>query len=547
MRYRAWFLGASGIATLVVVLLVVVPSALSVGGPDEYTASISPTTVVAGTGTIYTLTITDSGSTGKMGAANITIPSGYTGATFGTPTTSSGKTWTASISSGVVQLRAATNGQVISPGDTVSVVVTTANALTVTGSYTWATAANEAIDFSGIAFTRTGNDPAVTVTPGPLHHFNFANISARIAGTPFGVTVTARDSFGNLKYDYPDGSTGALSGLGNSPLPLPIGTPPVYNNPLTFTAGVASGNVTAYLASNTSQLIVNSGGKSGSTTFIVQPADPALLTFTQQPNDAQPNPPTCVSPFVCVIATAVKDLDQYGNPEAGVNVTLVVDPANNPGSDSLSGSECTGGSCVQQADASGIATFSDLTTHVIATKYKLKATSGPTVGISAPATVTSNYFNVANQVKDCSGPCNANAQDQFDTINATATGVNGNLSITLESTAPSNSQTCSEITQQVGNFFTVNPTDPGSSPTLEVTGTLFHKNNKTGVGNSFVCKNSGPDTAFVVVPSCSHTKPKNDPPCLVKLSGNGAGDIFFDMLVKYLGNGNFDPTGIGGH
>src|SRR6266516_2452829 len=191
MRYRAWFLGAFGLAAVVVLLLVLVPSAMSVGGPDEYTAAISPTTVVAGTGQTYTLTIADSGSSGKMCSANITIPSGYTGATVGTPTTSSGKTWTASISAGVVQLRAATNGKVISPGDSVSVLVSTANALTVTGSYTWTTAANEAIDFTGTAFTNAGTDPAVTVTPGPLDHFDFATIGAQIAGASFGITVTA--------------------------------------------------------------------------------------------------------------------------------------------------------------------------------------------------------------------------------------------------------------------------------------------------------------------------------------------------------------------
>src|SRR6266487_3426817 len=171
MRYRAWFLGAFGLAAVVVLLLVLVPSAMSVGGPDEYTAAISPTTVVAGTGQTYTLTIADSGSSGKMGSANITIPSGYTGATVGTPTTSSGKTWTAAISTGVVQLRAASNGQVLSPGDSVSVGVT-ANAPTLTASYPWTTAANSAVDFSGTTFPNAGSEPAVTVPPGPLDHFD---------------------------------------------------------------------------------------------------------------------------------------------------------------------------------------------------------------------------------------------------------------------------------------------------------------------------------------------------------------------------------------
>jgi hypothetical protein len=141
--------------------------------------------------------------------------------------------------------------------------------------------------------------------------------------------------------------------------------------------------------------------------------------LTQQPNDAQPNQP-CSNPFVCVIATKVKDLDQFGNPEVGVNVPLVLDPANNQLSASLAGSECTNGSCVQAADGSGIATFSDLTVSVIKTSYKLLASSGPTVGSSAPATATSNFFNIANQVKSCNGNgnCSANASDPFTSITA---------------------------------------------------------------------------------------------------------------------------------
>src|SRR5437899_1933088 len=106
MKYRGWFLGALGVATsVIVVVLVVVPSALSVGGPNEYTvSSFAPTSVVAGTAHTYAVTMTDSGSSGKIGAANVTIPVGYTSSTVGTPTTSSGKSWTASIVSGVVQL-----------------------------------------------------------------------------------------------------------------------------------------------------------------------------------------------------------------------------------------------------------------------------------------------------------------------------------------------------------------------------------------------------------------------------------------------------------
>jgi hypothetical protein len=258
------------LATLVVVSLVVVPSALAVG-PNEYTASISPTSVVAGSGHTYTLTFNNTGTSGLLSAANATIPSGFTSASVGVPTTSSGNTWTASIVSGVVQLRAANNGQRLSPGASVTVGVT-ATAPTVTSPQggpgsTWATAANAAIDFTGTAFSNAGTDPVVLVTPAALHHFNFAAIGPQVAGKPFGITVTAIDIFGNFKYDYSD--SGTLTGLAASP----NGAPAVYNNPLTITNGTGTSSVTAYDANNpTSRATsrrsnVSSGGKSGSTTF----------------------------------------------------------------------------------------------------------------------------------------------------------------------------------------------------------------------------------------------------------------------------------------
>ena len=385
---------------------------------------------------------------------------------------------------------------------------------------------------------KSGSSSTFKVAPAGLDHFTFATVGNQVAGAQFGVTVTGRDQYANTEYDF--AGSGTVSGLANSP--APVNQPPVYPS-LSFTAGVASGNVKAFFANNpntasdTSQLSINGGGKSGSSnTFKVQAADPATLTFTQQPNDTQPNPPSCSNPAVCVIQTKVRNLDQYSNPEVGVTVNVKINPANNPGSDTLralTAGECTAGTCSQPADNSGVATFLDLTLHNIATDYKLLASSGPTVSPPGPPTATqvSGFFNVAQTVTKCNGNCTAKAQDNFDNITATASGLAGNLSIALENKTVPNSSTCG-ITNQVGNLVTVNPTNPTSAPTLEVTGTLLHKNNKGGVGNTLFCKDSGPGTQFHLVPACSQTKPKNTPPCLVKLSGNGQGDIFFDLIVK---------------
>jgi hypothetical protein len=457
MHYRRWIAGALGLTTLGVLVLVVVPPGLSVNNPDRYTAAITPTSAVAGApGSVpassppktYTVTITNTGSSGKMGSANITLPSAFTiTAVTNPPTVPSGEAWTATPSGNTVQLRATSNSQTISPGESISVNVTAY--ATSAGPHTWVTAARETINFTSGTFTRDGLDPAVTITP----------------------------------------------------------------------------------------------------------ADPYTLQFTVQPNDAQPTPPGCTdSHFVCTITTWVKDLDQFGNAEVGVPVSIQLD--NNPGNDHLVGSHCdANGVCTELTDADGIAKFSGLTLQVIATSYSLLASSGPTVGLLPAATQTSDYFNIAQTVKSCGGnPCSANAADLNSNISATATNIGGNLSIAIQDKLPSADVACTQITQQVGDLVTVNPTQPNNGPTLEITGTLFHKNNATGVGNSYVCKNNGIDpatgaqTAFHVVPMCSQVKPKNKPPCLVKLSGNGQGDIFFDLLVAYDAiHKTFDPGVYGGH
>ena len=410
------------------------------------------------------------------------------------------------------------------------------------------------LDVSGSG--KTGSSNTFKVAPAGLDHFIFANIGNQIAGTQFGVTVTGQDQYANTEYEF--NGAGALSGLAKSP--APSNTPPVYPNPLGFTNGIGIGNVKAFFANNpnnssdTSQLSISGGGKSGSSnTFKVQAANPATLTFTQQPNDTQPNPPSCNGSAVCQIATKIRDLDQYSNPEVGVTVNLKVDPSNNPGNDSLTAltaGECTLGTCSKQADNSGVATFTDLTMHNIATLYELLASSGPTVSPGPAATQQSAFLNVAQTVTKCNGNCTAHAADSFDNITATATGVGGDLSITLENKSIVGQ--CAGVTKQAGNVDTVNPTNATGSPTLEVTGTLIRKNNSGGIGNFIFCKNMGGNTPFHTVPLCKDTNPPNTPPCLKKLTGAGQGSVAFDLIVKATPDPNnpgqfiFDPKMGGG-
>ena len=390
----------------------------------------------------------------------------------------------------------------------------------------------------------TADSSSFDVAPGPLTSFVWSGPGAgQTAGVPFGATVAASDAYGNFIGSYMGGA--AFTGLH----PSPNGTPPSYGS-VSWSGGV--GTITGITDSDAETTTITAAdgtatGTSGS--FTVQPADPAKLTFSLQPNDTQQfsNGPSCNSPAVCQIATTIHNEDGFGNLE--VNVPVNVALSQNPGGDTLAGrtnGECSGGICTATTNGNGDASFTDLTMQKIATGYTLLASGGPTTTQSGPPTATkeSALFNVAQTVKKCNGSCAATASDQFDNITATASGLSGNLSITIETAGL---PTSCGITTQIGNLVTVNPTNPTGSPTLEVTGTLLHKNNGGGVGNAIICKDSGPGTAFHQVQKCSQSA---GPPCLKKLSGNGQGDIFFDLIVKATKNADgswtFDPKMGGG-
>ena len=143
------------------------------------------------------------------------------------------------------------------------------------------------------------------VTPGALDHFDISSsstpgtdIGGQTAGGGFTVYVTAYDAFGNIQTNYPEANDAAtMSGLLASPAPTSHG--PDYPT-LSFTDGVATGSVTAYLANDplnagdTSQLTVTDNGtgegqsKTGtSNAFKVGPAAIGSFTWTAQPDGTQ--------------------------------------------------------------------------------------------------------------------------------------------------------------------------------------------------------------------------------------------------------------------
>ena len=374
----------------------------------------------------------------------------------------------------------------------------------------------------------SGTSDTFTVKHNVLDHFTLSPVADQTAGVGFSVTATAEDLFENpLGTDYT--TTPTLSGtLHGSPRGCPgagNACTETYANPASVSNGVATWTgVKGYKAETLRTVTATDGNganaKTGtSNTFTVGFNVPFRLSFAsadggQQPTDQTPN--TVINP-----AVKVYNEDQYGNPEVGVAVTVSLQL-------NTSGATLTG-TLAQNGNSAGVSTFADLKINKLQTNFKLRATSGS----ATTAPNDSAYFNIANVVVICSGACSATATNTFAnvTVNGTATG---KLSITLETPGA----TCAQITNPSGDLITVNP--QSATGAIDVTGTLLHRNNKGGVGNLVFCKNTGPATPFHPVQDCN--KQKTNLPCLVKKSGNGQGDVTFEMLITPT-----DPAVGGGH
>ena len=267
---------AVALTSIALLLSLAFASAASPQGADEYSAAVSPTSVPAAGSDTFTVTLTNAGSSGVMGSANVTVNGGFTSITAATTTAG----WTAIPVGSVIELRS-TAGNEVGPGFAVSVDID-ATAPTTTGTYTWDSDARPTNDFTGTAeLTLIGADPAVTVTPGPLDHFTIANIVDQVSGTAFNVAATTRDQYNNVKTDYAGGAT--LSGnLGTTP----DSTAPSYGSFGTWASGVASASVTAFNAESGGRGVTATDGSATGTSdgFKVAPGPIDHFTFATIPD-----------------------------------------------------------------------------------------------------------------------------------------------------------------------------------------------------------------------------------------------------------------------
>jgi len=132
-----------------------------------YAASISPTSVNAGATVSFTVTITNDLTTTanqKLKSATVQVPAGFTVGPLGTPTSPSGKPWTAALVSGVIKLSGATGNDGLISGESVAIAFSaTAPTPAVTTDYEWTTVGYQSADWTDTPYTLKGSQPVVTV------------------------------------------------------------------------------------------------------------------------------------------------------------------------------------------------------------------------------------------------------------------------------------------------------------------------------------------------------------------------------------------------
>ncbi len=497
--------------------------------PKPFKAVIAPSSVGAGSSGTYTYTITNLTSQG-LGSANVSIPSGWSVTSIVSTVASAGKQWTSTLGAGVIQLRNSgpASTQRLSQNQSVTVTFQASAPCVVPANDDWTPVVKQANNFNGsgndFALDAAQSDLDVTLTGGsasvasfafdPIADVDLPEAGTQVqAGTPFAVTVRAKDGCGNTS-SFSGSAT--LSGLGTAP----NGTPPSYGA-LTFVGGVATTNVTATQTAASVQLTVTSGSLSGtSASFEVEAGPPSSVAFTQEPTNTQFSDEITPAPAVAVT-------DQFGNPvENGTAVTIALDA--NAFGGALDG-------VATRTTTAGSASFPGLDIDEVGLDYTLTATAGS-------ASVTSDPFDIVTALFDCSNhpnePCVGSTgtdtnkgQPTNSHVFAPAGGNPGTLEITLVDVTPGQ---CADGT---GMAVVVNPpSGHGNDNPIQVT--LEYDKSVTpgtGVANFEFCMEklvAGQSVVIDPVPNCNDTAGTPDPfPCIDERHRDNAGDLIVVVLI----------------
>ncbi len=235
-------------------------------------------------------------------------------------------------------------------------------------------ATNITITFSSGSLSNATSS-SISVGPAAADHLVFTTQPGNAtAGGPFGTqpALKSQDAFGNY-------SAMGLPLSRNVTVALTSGTG-ILQGTTTLDIGTAAGNGSVACtdlridtAGTNKQLTASASGLSSAVSafFTVNPTTPASMNFAQQPTSATAG--ANISP-----AVTVRVLDGFGNPLASVAVSIGL----------YSGTGTLSGTLSRATDASGIATFNDLSLNLAGSKT-LAATSG------ALSTGGSTAFNIS--------------------------------------------------------------------------------------------------------------------------------------------------------
>jgi hypothetical protein len=163
-----------------------------------------------------------------------------------------------------------------------------------------------------------GNSANFAVNPLAASALSLATPTPQTAGSAFGESITAIDSYGNAATGYEGNKSLSFSG----PATSPAGKAPLYPASVSFSGGVATASVTLYNAQASTTLGASDGTLSGtSASFIVNGAGAATFTLSTPA-------PTAGTAFTETVTAK----DAYGNIAnySGSKTILFSGPANSP-------------------------------------------------------------------------------------------------------------------------------------------------------------------------------------------------------------------------
>jgi hypothetical protein len=215
----------------------------------------------------------------------------------------------------------------------------------------------------------TGSTAAFSVAPAGANFFAVATPANQTAGTPFSVSISALDKYGNTATGYAGSQSLTFSG----PLSSPNHTAPVYPASVSFVKGVGSGTLTLFDAQTTTLTATQATLTGTSGSFTVNAGRVAALTLGSVV--AQ----TAGVPFNAALGAA----DAYGNPYTGGMCVTFSGPGTSPSGTAPSyppaGSCATGQSSLSFSNGAAspaITLYKAQQTALTATSGSFSASSG---------------------------------------------------------------------------------------------------------------------------------------------------------------------------